>query len=89
MRDDQIRAGVSHPLGLGRIEHVRRRQQVHLARESNDVDLELITHPRLFKRLAHVAVEETDRREVLNPDEAERAQFLEEQLRDDERDLCR
>ena len=41
--------------------------------------------PVSSKALAHVAVEEADGREVLDAGEAQRAQLLEEQLRDDER----
>ena len=77
--DDQVGAGVGHALGLRRIEDVRRRQQVQLAREPDDVDFELIAHAGLLERLPHVAVEEADRREVLDAGEAERAQLFEEQ----------
>ena len=54
-------------------------------READDVHLELVAHARLFERLAHVAVEEADGREVLDAGEAERAQLLQEELRHDER----
>ena len=85
VRDDQVGAGVGHALRLRRVEHVRRRQQVHLARQADDVDLELVAHAGFLEGLAHVAVEQADRREVLDAGEAERPQLLEEQLRDDER----
>ena len=80
MRDDEVGAGVGHPLGLRRIEDVGRREQVHLAGEPDDVDLELVAHAGFLERLAHVAVEEADRREVLDAGEA--------QLRSSSRKSC-
>ena len=83
--DDEVGTRAGHALGLGRIEDVGRRQQIQLAGEPDDVDFELVAHAGFLEGLAHVAIEETDRREVLNAGEAQRPKLFEEESGDDER----
>ena len=83
--DDDVGAGAGHPFRLSRVEDVRCRQQVELVRLRNHVDFELVAHPGLFERLAHVAVEEPYRREVLDAREPHRLQLLQEEPHQDER----
>jgi MoxR-like ATPase len=63
---------------LVRVEHVGRRQQVHLMRQRDHLDLQPEAHAGLLEALAHGAVEQADRRKILHAGKAHRLQFGEE-----------
>ena len=75
MRDDDVGAGLGHGARLVRVEHIGRGQQVELVRLGDHVDLEPKAHAGLLETLAHRAVEQADRREILHAGETHRLQL--------------
>lgn len=83
--DENVGAGGGHLLRLLDVEHVRRREEIHLVGGAHHVHLEIIRHARLLQVGTELAVNQADSRKVLHAGEAEVAQLAEEVVGVEER----
>ena len=70
VRHQLVRAGLGHRLRLVGVEHVGRGEQVQLVREPDHLDLFVVAHAGRLEVGPEVAVDQPDRREVLDAGEA-------------------
>lgn len=78
MRHNDIRTSFCHQLCLLRVEHIRRRHQIHLVSNPHHLNLSIIPHPRLLQILAEIPIDETDSREVLHAREPQVLELAQE-----------
>ena len=71
VRDQEIRAGVCHVLGLVFIEDVRAGEQVERMRACNHLDFQGESHSGFLKILAEKTIDQAHRGEVLHTGKAE------------------
>ena len=85
VRDEDVGPGLGHRAGVLRREDVRTRQQVELPGGPDHVHLERVAHSRLLEVLAEHAVDQADRREVLDPGEPDLLDLAQEDRHEPER----
>ena len=83
--DEDVGTGGRHRPRVVLAEDVRRREQVERGGRPDEIDLELVAHAGLLEVLAEHAVDEANRREVLDARDPQPAQVLEERLGLEER----